>query len=141
MDETEFRRLGPQDADLVVTAGDALFDDPPRADWTAAALADPGNWIIGGVRHGALVAFAAGAILRQPDKPPTFYINELGVIAPLHRRGIGMGLLRATMRLARKAGGSTIFVLAEEDDPRARAFYRAARGEEGDIGVVYTWPL
>ena len=141
MDETEFRRLGPDDADLVVAAGDTLFDDPPRADWTAAALADPATYIVGAVRGGALVAFAAGAILRQPDKPPAFYVNELGVIDALHRRGIGTDLLRATMRVARKAGCATMLVTAEEDDPRARAFYGAARGREDAVGVVYIWPL
>ncbi|MFN6978382.1 MAG: hypothetical protein ACK4OP_09680, partial [Gemmobacter sp.] len=80
------RRLIPADGDLVLSAGDDLFDEPPRPDWTAAALADPAQRIMGAVAGRRLIGFAAGAVVRQPDKPPAFYLNEIGVAEGFRRR-------------------------------------------------------
>ncbi len=66
MDGIEIRRLGPDDASLVVAAGAAVFDAVPDPGWTAAALADPAQVIVGALADGALAGFAAGAIVRQP---------------------------------------------------------------------------
>lgn len=141
MDAAEIRRLGPTDADLVIAAGDAVFDHAPDPGWTAAALADPGQVIVGAIAGGGLVGFAAGAVVRQPDKPPALYINELGVAEARHRRGIGTAILHGAAAAARGLGCAEMFVMTEADDARANAFYAAFPSAAAEAARVWIVPL
>jgi GNAT superfamily N-acetyltransferase len=53
------------------------------------------------------------------------YLQELYVVPPLRRRGIGRALLEATIELARERGSNGIDLNTGETDAAARALYES----------------
>jgi ribosomal protein S18 acetylase RimI-like enzyme len=138
----DIRTLEPEDVDLVLQAD--VFDGPARRDWARRTLGavgqpDPRNLLLVAVRKGTVVGFVSGTIINHPDKPPTLFINELGVNAPAQRLGIGSALLQAIRHAGRQRGCLQSWVATEADNAAARALYRAAGGKETPDIVMYDW--
>jgi ribosomal protein S18 acetylase RimI-like enzyme len=70
----------------------------------------------------ALLRFRAGLWTAGPEA----HLQELYVVPALRGRGIGRGLLEATMELARDAGATGIDLNTGETDTAARALYESA---------------
>lgn len=118
----EIRELGPGD-EAHLTRLD--FDDPPQAQLSPAAaarfLADERThlWVAfdEGEPVGMLLAYE---LLRRRGEETMVEVYELGVASSHHRRGIGTALWRA---LEARFPGAEAYVLTEEANARARAFY------------------
>ena len=133
---------GPEDLELVLQA--AVFDGPARRDWVERTLGpdgqrDPHSLLVLASLDGRIVGFASGMVVDHPDKPPTLFINELGVEEVAQRRGIGRSLLQAIRAAGRQRGCQTAWVLTESDNDAARALYRSAGGAETPEIVMYDW--
>jgi ribosomal protein S18 acetylase RimI-like enzyme len=77
-----------------------------------------------------------------PDKPPELFIAEVGVAARLHRRGIGLRLVRLIVEHGRALGCATAWIATELDNEPARALYRAADGvPDEQPAEVFTFDL
>lgn len=122
----------------LLAASDVL-DGPADPDWLSGFLADPGHLMELALLDGQVVGFASGTILRHPDKPPTFFVNEVGVEPAHRRRGIGAHLTGRLLDRARTHGAETAWLATETDNAAARALYkRLSARETGDI-VIYDW--
>jgi ribosomal protein S18 acetylase RimI-like enzyme len=139
MDAIEIRRLGLEDADLVLSVRDGVFDGPVRPEQLRLKLRASGQLLIGALADGALVGMASGAVVLMPDKAPSFYLDELGVHEDWRRRGIGLALGRSVLTEARAMGCETIWLATEDDNDPARALYARLGGRAQSGVVVYSW--
>ena len=138
-DPTTLRRLGPDDLDVLMTVEEGLFDNPMRRDQSAAFLKDPLHEIILAFDGANAVGMATGQILLHPDKPPAFFVAEVGVRDSHLRRGIAKQMFAELMEVARVRGCKGIWLATETDNVAARALYRSLDARETDGIVVYDW--
>jgi ribosomal protein S18 acetylase RimI-like enzyme len=76
---------------------------------------------------------------RLAHSDPTAYIPDIGVVSAHRRKGLGNLLLGAAAERARKVGITAIELIVDEEDDRARAFYRKVGFEEMGTINVYEW--
>jgi ribosomal protein S18 acetylase RimI-like enzyme len=132
-----YHRLGPQDAALL--DGADVFDNPIDKAQLAAFLADPGHEMIIAINGSQIVGMASGSVLLHPDKPPAFFISEVGVNEEMRNRGIGSVLIEKLLAIARSRGCKGIWLATESDNAGARALYAKSGARETDGIVVYDW--
>jgi len=85
---------------------------------------------------GKVVGMASAVHYVHPDKPPEFWVNEVGV-APTHQgQGIGKQLLRALLAHGRAVGCSEAWLGTEEGNVVARRLYAAVGGDEEPMVYV-----
>jgi len=133
----EILHLGPGDEALL--AGADVFDNPVDPDQTRAFLADPGHEIVVARQDGVIIGMATGVVLLHPDKPPAFFVNEVGVDEDMRRQGVGLQLVQRLLAIARDRGCQGIWLATEDDNQAARALYRRAEARETGGIVVYDW--
>jgi len=137
MDGISYRRLGP--GDEAVLNGSQAFDRPVDPVQSAAFLAHPDHEIVVAIDGGVVIGFVSGAELLHPDKPPAFFIAEVGVDETHQRRGIATALIEQMITVARERGCQGVWLATEVDNDPARALYgRTGARETGGI-VVYDW--
>lgn len=132
-----YHRLEAGNARLI--EGAEVFDNPVAPAQLAAFLADDGHEMVFAVSGGAVAGFASGTVLLHPDKPPAFFINEVGVAPQMRRRGIAADLCRLLIRIARDKGCRGIWLATEGDNTAARALYQRLDGRETAEIAVYDW--
>jgi ribosomal protein S18 acetylase RimI-like enzyme len=138
----EVRLLGPGEAAVLERVADDVFDHAVQPALAEAYLADPNNLLAVAIDDGLVVGMATGLTYLHPDKPLQLWVNEVGVDARWHRRGLGMRLVQTLLDAARARGCREAWVATEENNTPARALYRALDGaEDSDRAVVYTWAL
>ncbi len=69
----------------------------------------------------------------------TAYIPDIGVVSAHRRKGLGHLLLAAAAERARNVGITAIELVVDEEDDRARAFYRKVGFDEMGRINVYEW--
>ena len=135
----EIRQLGPEDLALLCAVPAGVFDDPVDPVQAAAFLADPGHEIVLGFSDGIVVGMATGVMVLHPDKPPSMFINEVGVHEDFRRRGIATLVTQRLLDVARARGCEGIWLTAEGDNTSARALYRTLGARETGGLVIYDW--
>jgi aminoglycoside 6'-N-acetyltransferase I len=139
MATVEIRALGPGDLDLLCAAEEGLFDDPVDPVQAAAFLADPLHHMVVALDRGRIVAFASGSVLLHPDKPPAFFVNEVGTRESHLRRGLASAVTRRLFDLARDLGcHGGIWLATEDDNEAALGLYRKLEGDEHTF-VAFGW--
>ncbi len=138
-DTITLRHLGPDDLDLLLGVKSGLFDNPILPDQAKAFLADPQHEIVLALDGPDVVGMATGQILLHPDKPPAFFIAEVGVRDEYQRQGIAKRLCDRLMQVARDRGCDGIWLATETDNVAARALYRSLDARETGGIVVYDW--
>ncbi len=136
----EFRRVTQADAGLFGRIAADVFDEPIRPDRLAAYLAEPGHHMIVALQDGEIVAQAAAAIHRHPDKATELYIDEVGVTPALQRQGIARKLLDELFALGRELGCEEAWVGTEVENVAAKRLYES-RGAAGEAFVMYLYDL
>lgn len=133
------RQLGPDDLEVLLHVQEGLFDNPVRAGQARAFLDDPLHEIVLAFAGDNAVGMASGMVMYHPDKPPAFFVAEVGVRDAFQRQGIAKRLCYELMQIARARGCEGIWVATEWDNAPARALYQSLNAREtGDI-VVYDW--
>lgn len=125
-----FRRLRPEDGRVLENVAEGAFDHPVRADSAAAFLRSAEHEMVVALEGDLVVGFASGNLVFHPDKPPLFWVNELGTAEKWRRRGIGRVLVEAMVAIARMRGCPGLWLSTEADNAPAIALYRAAGGRE-----------
>lgn len=132
------RHLGPEDFALLMAVPPDLFDNPLDPVQTRAFLDDPSYHCILAFDGEYAVGMATGQVMLHPDKPPAFFINEVGVRDSHQRQGIGKRLTQALMDHARSLGCQGIWLGTEADNTAAQALYRSLGGT-ALAGVFFGW--
>ncbi len=132
------RRLGPEDADVVLGAGH-LFDSAPTPAWTADVLRRAGHHLLIAFDGTTPVGFATCIEMAHPDKGTELMIYELGVDERARRRGVGRRLVDESLAPARELGCYGAWTATEDDNAAALATYRAAGAEPDHTTVTQTW--
>ena len=138
-DTITLRRLGPDDLDVLLGVADGLFDNPIRPDQSKAFLDDPLHEMVLACDGEHIVGMASGQILLHPDKPPAFFVAEVGVRDEYQRRGIAKRMCQMLMAIGKARGCEGIWVATEGDNAPARALYTRLGARETTDIVVYDW--
>jgi ribosomal protein S18 acetylase RimI-like enzyme len=124
---------------------DLLFDE--GVSWDDAEgqrfLTDPANLLVVAFWDDIPCGFATAHRLQRFDhRRAEVLLYEIGVDEPYQRRGIGAALVAAVTSWAAEVGADEVWVLAEGEDDRAQAFYRAIGGIADEQGaVMFTFPV
>lgn len=138
MPETiQYHILTQQNARLL--DGTDVFDHPVDPRQLAAFITDDGHELVFATSGSDVIGMASGTVLRHPDKPPAFFINEVGVNEGFRNRGIGAELTNRLMKVARDKSCQGIWLATETDNLEARALYRKLGARETEAVVVYDW--
>lgn len=130
------RLLGSADAAVLSRVAPGVFDNPVDPRWTAEFLTDPRHHMAVAMVDEQVVGMASGVHYVHPDKPPEFWVNEVGV-APSHQgRSIGKQLLQALLAHARTLGCTEAWLGTEETNAAARRLYTSAGGREQPMVYV-----
>jgi ribosomal protein S18 acetylase RimI-like enzyme len=131
--------MGPDDLERLLAVEEGLFDNPVREDQALAFLNDPAHFLVLAYAGEQAVGMASGQILLHPDKPPAFFVAEVGTREEWRQKGIAKQMCARLMEIARAKGCEGIWLATEGDNVAARALYRSLEAREtGDI-VVYDW--
>ena len=117
-----------------VAAG--VFDSLVEPQWTAEFLADPRHHIAVAIAGDEVVGMASAVHYIHPDKPPEFWVNEVGVAFSHERQGIGRQLLRTLLIHGRALGCTEAWLVTLPDNLPARRFYAALGGVEAPMVYV-----
>lgn len=134
----DIRPIGPDDLATLLAVEPGLFDNPLDPAQSRAFLADPANLLLLAFDGDHAVGMLTGTFLRHPDKPLSFFVNELGTREAWQRRGIATALVTRAVALARARGARGVWLGTESDNDPAIAFYRALGAEEL-AGVFFGW--
>jgi ribosomal protein S18 acetylase RimI-like enzyme len=127
----DFRLLGPNEASVLRNVAPDVFDDPIDMRAAAAFLNDPRHRLAVAIDGDRVVGFASGVIYEHPDKPrPELWVNEVGVAATHHRRGLGRRLMDLLLADARAAGCRELWVLTDRDNEPAMRLYESVGGRQ-----------
>jgi ribosomal protein S18 acetylase RimI-like enzyme len=111
------------------------------AEWFKGRDTAPDDCFIleAGKEGGGGIAILAIDPARVESGDLTAYVPDIGV-APAHRRkGLGKALIAAVAARAGSRGLTAVELIADDEDPAAKYFYRALGfGEMGKI-TVYEW--
>ena len=136
--ELTLKVLGPEDHALLCAVEDGLFDNPIDPVQARAFLDDPLHHIVLAFDGDTAVGMASGTVLYHPDKPPAFFVNEVGTRDGWTRKGIATATCERLFALAREAGCKGIWLGTETDNVAAIGLYRSLDGDELP-GVYFGW--
>lgn len=135
----EIRLLGPGDTAVLENVRPGTFDHSIIPAQAQAFLDSALHKIVVALDQGQVIALASGVMMFHPDKPPIFFIAEVGVHDDFQRRGIGRAATQVLIDAARADGSCGIWLATEADNKAARGLYRDMNAREtGDV-VVYDW--
>ena len=134
----DVRLLGPDDAAMVLNAGD-LFDFAPISAQTSVFLASDRDFLWFACSGETPIGFVSASILLHPDKPPHLFVNELAVDEDHRRKGVATALMQTAISYAKGHGLWPVWVAAEADDFVAQAFYRSLNDATERGAVVFEW--
>lgn len=130
------RMLGPNDAAVLSRVAPGVFDNPIDPHWTAEFLADPRHHMAVALSGRQVIGMASAVHYVHPDKPPEFWINEVGVAPSHQRQGIARQLLQALFAHGRALGCSEAWLGTEIDNLAARRLFADAGGREEPMMYV-----
>ncbi len=119
--------------------GADVFDHPVDPAQLSAFVENTHHELIFAISETKVVGLASGAILLHPDKPPIFFVNEVGVDANMRSKGIATALLQKLLDVARRRGCQGIWLATEVDNDEARGLYRKLKARETEGFVIYDW--
>lgn len=124
------RLLTEQDASVLESVAEGVFDHEIHPRWLAEFLADSRHHLAVAVLEGQVIGMASAVHYVHPDKAPELWINEVGVATHHQGRGIGRQLMAAMFAHGRSLGCADAWVLTGQDNAAARGLYAAVGGQE-----------
>lgn len=135
------RLLRSDEADVLRHVAPDVFDHAIDSVQTDAFFADSRHHLAVALDDSLVVGMASAVEYFHPDKPPTLWINEVGVAPDYQRCGLGKRLVAVLLEHARALGCTEAWVGTEVENEAARQLYVASGGGTGEPFVMYTFPL
>jgi GNAT superfamily N-acetyltransferase len=110
------------DARVFENVHEDVFDNPPDPDLVARFLAAPHLHIAVALEGGRMIGMCSGVTYHHPDKPPQWWVNELGIAEPWRRQGLATRLVDLCAEEAARLGCTEIWVVADPA-PMAEGFW------------------
>ncbi|MEL7298565.1 MAG: GNAT family N-acetyltransferase [Pseudomonadota bacterium] len=123
---------------LLENVAEDLFDQMVQRQLVEEFLTDPRHHLAIAEVEGLVIGFASAVHYVHPDKPTELWINEIGVADAYQSQGIGKRLMKTLFALGRQLGCAEAWVLADQDNHRARAFYESLGGDASPA-VMYSF--
>ena len=136
-EEVKIHHLGPDDSAML--EGADVFDHPVDRVQLAAFLTSPSHEIVIALVGASIIGVATGVIHLRPDKPPEFYIDEVGVDEKWRGQKIGVLLMERLLEIARSRGCKSAWLATEEDNRAALGLYRKLGARETKGAVIFDW--
>jgi ribosomal protein S18 acetylase RimI-like enzyme len=134
MEAIGYHLITRDNAALLDAAEKGVFDGKVKADFVAACLANPNQFLIVAEADGRAIGKALAYVFFFPDKPAEIYVEEIDVAKPWRRRGIGSALLEAVGAEGKRRGIAEFWLVAEKDNKPARKLYeRTAHRKEKSV--------
>jgi len=145
MVEAAVRRLGPGDEGVARAmfetmsavfeeGGDPADGEPLRDEDVAELLRRADFWALVATSGDEVVGGLTAHVLPMTrSRTKELFLYDLAVRTDRQRRGIGKALVLELLALAERAGISTAFVPADDEDTHALAFYRAIGGAASPV--------
>jgi GNAT superfamily N-acetyltransferase len=137
----EFRVLRSEDEAVLDQIAEEVFDAPIHPRAAREFLADPRHHLVVALAEGVVIGFVSAVHYIHPDKPgPEMWVNEVGVSSKYRNQGVGKGMMKTLVDLARELGCREAWVLTERENIPAMRLYRSAGGVEAeDDTVMFTF--
>jgi ribosomal protein S18 acetylase RimI-like enzyme len=129
-------RVGPDNAGLLGSVAEDVFDHPIDPQHLRIYLADAQHMMVLAVSDGVVVGQTRGMVHLQPDEAPGLYIDNMGVTPARQREGIAGRMLDNLLAWGRERGCSHAWLGTELDNVAARGLYET-RGFEGTEMAFY----
>ena len=113
-----------------------LFDYAVKPDRTREFLNDPRHHLILAYYSGKIIGMASAFHYVHPDKDPTLFMNEIGVLERYQDQGIGRAMARKLYDHVEELGCTEVWVATESSNIAARKAFTAAGGAEDKELVV-----
>ena len=129
-------RVDRQNLDVLDSIAEDVFDAPPTAERLDNFLNTPTQSLFVAIKNNRVVGQIKIVVHRQPEKPTSLFVEELGVGSHHRRQGIARALMAMARDYARDQGCAELWLATEPDNVPANAFYKSLR-MEGQHVVVY----
>lgn len=129
-------RVDRQNLVVLDSIAEDVFDAPPTAERLDDFLDAAGQSLFVAIKNDQVVGQIKIVVHRQPEKPTSLFIEELGVGSHHRRQGIARALMAVARDYARDQGCAELWLATEPDNAPANAFYKSLR-MEGQHVVVY----
>jgi ribosomal protein S18 acetylase RimI-like enzyme len=132
------KTLSSDDILLLSNVAENVFDNPIDERLAKEFLSDPRHHIVVAVEDGMVIGFASAVHYIHPDKPEEVWIDEVGVSPAHQKKGVAKAILRELLRLGRKLGCKSAWVLTDKGNIAANRLYSSVGGrvDPGDT-VMY----
>lgn len=140
--KTRIERLDESNTKLLERVAPDVFDRPVKTEHLARFVADARHVMFLAVADDQVIGMASGVEYFHPDKPPQFWINEVGVTPEWRNRGIGRNLTRALIEEARSRGCVFAWLGTAQDNVAAQACFGALPApHKPEPFLLYEWDL
>lgn len=142
MENIELKVATLADLHAIIEVGDDLFDNPVKVDRATEFLSSQRQHLAIAMDGNKVIGMASGFHYVHPDKNPTLFIDEVGVIDSHQGKGIGRNLVSYLCDHAKSLGCDGAWVLTEQTNAAAKGTYEAANGIAcSDELVLYDFSL
>ncbi len=134
--------LSSSDLGVLEATPAGLFDNQILGARAEEFLADPRHHIVVAMDESRVIGFATAIHYVHPDKDPELWINEVGVLDDVRRKGIGKRLVRRLLGLGSELGCREAWVLTERDNDPAIRLYESVGGIKAkDETVMFSFKM
>jgi len=132
----EIRLATITDLNAIEKIGDTLFDYPIKKSSAIEYLNDSRHHLVLAFDQENVVGMTSGFHYVHPDKDPSLFIDEVGVIDAYRNRGVARRLIKFLCLHGKKMGLKEAWVLTERSNEAAKKAYIAAGGIQEDTDIV-----
>lgn len=126
----QIQKLDQNNLDLLIKASELFYDKAIDSKYAAKFLANPSNFFYLAFWEDRITGFVSGYYLDMWQiESQEIFIYDLKVLENFRRKGIGKKMIQTLALEARSQKYSSLWVLAELKDERAKNFYKAVGGQ------------
>lgn len=125
----EIRKATIDDLSALEEVGNQLFDYPIKRDRAKEFLNDSRHHLFLAFNDEKVIGMASGFHYVHPDKDPTLFLNEVGVLESFQRKGIGRALVKAIYNYGKTLGCTEAWIGTEKSNIAAQRCYIASGGK------------